>query len=82
MLHLLLLASRVLTSNTGGQAPQPTPTVELAYGSQQSQRIDVFVPRGSGPHPVLVLLHGGCWSEKTAGREQLRAIGAEMAGRG
>jgi acetyl esterase/lipase len=62
--------------------PRPTPTFELRYGPAPSQAIDVFLPAGSGPHPVAILIHGGCWSMRTAGREQLRQIGAELARHG
>lgn len=61
---------------------RPEPTLQLRYGSEPSQTIDVFLPAGSGPHPVAVLVHGGCWSAHTAGREQLRHLGAELARRG
>lgn len=36
-----------------------------------------------GPHPVAILIHGGCWRDLPgAGREQLRPIASELAGRG
>lgn len=60
---------------------RPEPTLQLRYGSAPSQTIDVFLPADSGPHPVAVLVHGGCWSAHTAGREQLHH-GAELARRG
>ncbi len=56
--------------------------MQLRYGSAPSQAIDVFLPAGSGPYPVAVLVHGGCWSAHTAGREQLRHLGAELARHG
>jgi len=62
--------------------PRPEPTVQVRYGAAPSQGIDVFVPPGSGPHPVVILIHGGCWSAATAGREQLRHLGAELTQRG
>jgi acetyl esterase/lipase len=61
---------------------RPTPSAELPYGSATSQVVDVFVPSGDGPHPVAILVHGGCWSVTTAGREQLRPIASELARRG
>jgi acetyl esterase/lipase len=61
---------------------RPAPTVVLQYGAAASQAVDLFLPVGSGPHPVAMLIHGGCWSVTTAGREQLRHIGAELASRG
>src|SRR5262245_33026873 len=62
--------------------PRPAPTAVLQYGTATSQGVDLFLPSGDGPHPVAILIHGGCWSVTTAGREQLRHIGEELASRG
>lgn len=61
---------------------RPAPTREIRYGSDAVQTVDLFLPQGSGPFPVVALIHGGCWSAKTAGREQLRHLGADLARRG
>ena len=62
--------------------PRPAPTHQVRYGATPSQAIDVFLPSGLGPHPVAILVHGGCWTARTAGREQLRHLGAELTQRG
>lgn len=62
--------------------PRPAPTAEIRYGPAATQAIDLFVPAGSGPFPVALLIHGGCWTTKTAAREQLRHVGADLARRG
>lgn len=33
----------------------------IPYGSAPAQFGDLFLPSTPGPHPVVVLLHGGCW---------------------
>lgn len=33
----------------------------LAYGSEPLQFGDLRLPRGAGPHPVVVVVHGGYW---------------------
>lgn len=33
----------------------------VAYGAAPEQFAELRVPAGAGPHPVVVLLHGGCW---------------------
>ena len=33
----------------------------LSYGNHPLQFGDLRVPAGEGPHPVLVVVHGGCW---------------------
>ncbi len=35
--------------------------IRLPYGSDPSQFGELRVPSGPGPHPVVVILHGGCW---------------------
>jgi acetyl esterase/lipase len=87
VLVLALMASPESTADPIGipafkAIPRPTPTTELRYGPAATQAIDLFVPAGSGPFPVVVLIHGGCWSAKTAAREQLRHVGADLARRG
>jgi len=34
---------------------------DLAYGAHERQALDVFLPQGSGPWPLLVFVHGGYW---------------------
>lgn len=36
-----------------------TAATRIAYGSHQEQVADLRVPAGAGPHPVLIMLHGG-----------------------
>jgi acetyl esterase/lipase len=57
---------------------RPRPSIEVRYGPAQAQSVDVFLPGGSGPYSVAILVHGGCWSVNTAGREQFRHLGAEL----
>lgn len=33
----------------------------LSYGTESSQFGDLYLPQTSGPHPVVILVHGGCW---------------------
>lgn len=35
--------------------------LDLPYGENPSERLDLFPPRGSGAAPVLVFVHGGWW---------------------
>ena len=62
---------------------KPTPTAVLAYGPASTQAVDVFLPTDKGPHPVAILIHGGCWRDLPgAGREQLRPIASGLAKHG
>ena len=33
----------------------------LAYGPDPLQFGDLRLPKGNGPHPVAIVIHGGCW---------------------
>ncbi|HXM86563.1 MAG TPA: alpha/beta hydrolase, partial [Solirubrobacteraceae bacterium] len=51
------------------------------YGAERSQRGDLHLPGGEGPHPVIVLIHGGSW-QRRYGRAVMRAIAAALVMRG
>lgn len=33
----------------------------IPYGPKTDQFGDLYLPDGPGPHPVVILIHGGCW---------------------
>lgn len=35
--------------------------VQIAYGTNSEQKAELRVPASNGPHPVVILIHGGCW---------------------
>lgn len=43
------------------QWPNPPPLARLQYGDGPLQFGDLRLPAGDGPHPVVVVIHGGCW---------------------
>jgi acetyl esterase/lipase len=51
------------------------------YGSHRSQSADLYLPSGTGPHPVVVALHGGAWN-KRYGRSLMRGLAADLVRRG
>ena len=60
----------------------PAPTARIAYGSAPSQFAELFRPQGKGPFPVVVLVHGGCWTIKFGGIEQMRNVAGALAAEG
>src|SRR5215467_10065994 len=42
----------------------PDPDLRLPYGQDANQFIDVRLPAGKGPHPVVLFIHGGYWRAK------------------
>lgn len=51
------------------------------YGPDRSQRADLRLPAGAGPHPVMVLIHGGSWQARY-GRFVMRALAGDLVRRG
>jgi acetyl esterase/lipase len=47
----------------------------LAYGEDTNQFAELRLPGGNGPHPVLVLIHGGCWKADYATLRDLAPMG-------
>jgi acetyl esterase/lipase len=41
--------------------PSRAPDRRIPYGQDSSQYGELRVPAGAGPHPVVVLVHGGCF---------------------
>ncbi|MDO9453258.1 MAG: alpha/beta hydrolase [Stagnimonas sp.] len=41
--------------------PQPPAGEKISYGEAPQQFGELRVPKGKGPFPVVVLIHGGCW---------------------
>jgi acetyl esterase/lipase len=52
-----------------------------AYGSGPAQFLEVTLPAGGGPAPVVVVLHGGFW-RAPYGIELARPLAADLAARG
>jgi acetyl esterase/lipase len=53
----------------------------FAYGAHRSQRADLHLPLGVGPHPVVVTVHGGSW-QKRYGRIVMRGLAHDLVRRG
>jgi len=58
--------------------PRPAPDAELRYGSEPYQQIDVWLPRGKGPHKVVLMVHGGCWTTEIADRTLMNWIAHDL----
>ena len=54
--------------------PASEPDQRIAYGKETSQFGDLRLPPGPGPHPVVVLIHGGCFKAAYATNRDLAAM--------
>jgi acetyl esterase/lipase len=51
-------------------AQVPPGARRLAYGSDPLQFGELRVPTGTGPHPVAIIVHGGCWVAKLGNNDE------------
>ena len=91
MLRLLPLALLALTAGAMIETPkplldwpdltgraQPKPDATIAYGPDALQKVDVWVPADTAPHPVVVMVHGGCWTTSIADRSLMNWIAGDL----
>lgn len=60
----------------------PAPDETLRYGDAPSQYVELTVPDGTGPFPVAVLVHGGCWVSEFGGITQFRDMAGALVAQG
>jgi acetyl esterase/lipase len=51
--------------------PSEAPDRRVSYGEDSSQTGELRIPAGAGPHPVVVLIHGGCFKAAYANARDL-----------
>jgi acetyl esterase/lipase len=54
-------------------AAVPAGAQRIAYGKDPLQFGELRVPKGAGPHPLALVVHGGCWLAKIGGMDE-RAV--------
>ncbi len=64
------------------ERPRPEPTASVRYGEQALQLVDVWIPDGDGPHPTVLMVHGGCWQSDIADRRIMNWIAEDLRKRG
>ncbi len=47
--------------NPPSKQPSPGKAIRLAYGPEPLQFGELYLPAGPGPHPTVILIHGGYW---------------------
>ena len=58
--------------------PQPKPDATVTYGADALQLVDVWRPSGKGPHPAVIMIHGGCWQTSVAERDIMNWIADDL----
>ena len=75
-------AADLLTWSVLTARPKPTPDATIAYGTDQMQKVDVWLPKGKtggkGRLPVVVMVHGGCWTTSIADRSLMNWVADDL----
>jgi acetyl esterase/lipase len=93
-----LLAAALLTCVAAAQgrsplelanAAVPPEARRIAYGSDPLQFGELRVPTSKGPHPVAIVVHGGCWvarlgttDPRAVAMDNMRPLAAALTGSG
>jgi pimeloyl-ACP methyl ester carboxylesterase len=90
LLSLLLLPCHAQERGLNDILKLPVPpATRIPYGSGQLQFGELRVPSGNGPHPVVIIVHGGCWlaklgnlDERAVAMDLVRPIAADLTANG
>ncbi|MCA1750114.1 MAG: alpha/beta hydrolase [Sphingomonadales bacterium] len=61
---------------------KPEPDARIPYGDGALQFSEVWIPETDGPHPTVLMIHGGCWQTDIAERDIMNWIAGDLRGRG
>lgn len=64
------------------EAAVAKPTLTERFGADDLRTGTLRLPAGKGPFPVVVLIHGGCWTAGFDTRSGAEPLGAALAARG
>ena len=64
------------------ERPRPEPGETIRYGEEPLQLVDLWLPEGEGPHPTVLMVHGGCWQSDIADRRIMNWIADDLRRRG
>jgi acetyl esterase/lipase len=58
--------ARALGPDYVDRLPASAPTAVVQYGPSPLEKGELRLPRGKGPFPVAIVIHGGCWTSGLA----------------
>ena len=86
MMAAALVAAPVAARDMGPRdvdaLPSSKPTALASYGPDKLQAGELRVPAGKGPFPVLVVIHGGCWTKGFATLKNTAPLASALAAKG
>jgi acetyl esterase/lipase len=75
------LAQHLRPNDLAGMPVTP-PTATERYGTDPLQYGELRLPSGKGPFPVVVIVHGGCWTSGFATLTYMSPLAADLAAKG
>ena len=58
--------------------PLPAATARVAYGKEPLQFVDLWLPPGPGSHPLVIMIHGGCWQTDIAEAKLMNYLAEDL----
>jgi len=71
-----------LNPDSLSKMPVPPAKHSEPYGSDPLEYGELRVPKGAGPFPLVVIIHGGCWTSGFATLSYLRPLAADLETKG
>lgn len=72
----------LLTWNDLLSQERPSPTASITLGEGETDIVDLWLPETPGPHPVVLMVHGGCWQKSIADRTLMNYAAEDLRQRG
>ena len=72
---------RLMQAADLARLPQPLADHVIAYGEATQQVAELRLPKGTGPHAVVIVIHGGCWQTPWA-MDDVRSLAAALTAEG
>jgi acetyl esterase/lipase len=74
--------AKLLTFSELLARPRAKADARIPYGKDPNQFAELWLPKGRGPFPVVVLIHGGCWQSELPGTILMDYMAADLKARG
>jgi acetyl esterase/lipase len=76
------MAEGLLTQADLTSRVRPVSSATVRYGQDPLQVVDLWLPRGRGPFPTVIMIHGGCWQTGIADRHLMDWAADDLRRRG
>jgi len=77
-----LPATRLMRAGDVDTIPLHRPATRIAYGADSLQFGELRLPDGTGPFPIAIVVHGGCWLSRYANVRNTSALAEALANAG